>query len=170
MAEPNDDPNPNPEDNTTEDVAGLKSALQAEREARRTEEKTRKDLEKRLKAIEDSGKTEAEKIAARLKELEDDNAAKSRAIQERDAKDAVREAARKAGAPDADLVYRVIRADLEYDEGRAVNVKDLIDDLKATTPHLFKAPAGKADGGSGTSGKPKHDDMNARIRQAAGVT
>lgn len=143
------------EQTETEDVAGLKSALEKEREARRGAERTAKALEGRLKTIEDSGKSEAEKTKQRLDELERANADKDKAIRERDAKDASRDAARKAGSPDPDLVYRVIRTDLEYDaDGKATNVKTLIDDLKATSPHLFRAPGGKADAGAGKSGQP----------------
>jgi len=47
-----------------------KAALDAERKARRDAEKTAKDLEARLKAIEDKDKTELEKATARVAELE----------------------------------------------------------------------------------------------------
>jgi hypothetical protein len=170
MSEPNENPAPNENPEPKEDVAGLKSALQAERDARKQADKARGDLEKQLKAIQDSGKSESDKLAARLEALEHDNAAKSKAIAERDARDAVKDAARKAGAPDTDLIYRVLKSDLEYDsDGSVLNTKALIDDLKTTTPHLFKSPAGKADGGSGNGTKAATGGMNQWIRQAAGV-
>jgi hypothetical protein len=153
-----------------EDVAGLKSALQAERDARKQAEKSSNDLAKQLKAIQDSGKSESEKLAARLEALEKDNAAKSKSIAERDARDEVKDAAKKAGAPDPDLIFRVLKSDLEYDtDGSVLNTKALIDDLKTTTPHLFKPTTGKADGGSGTGTKAATGGMNQWIRQAAGV-
>lgn len=155
----------------TDDLAGLKTALANEREARKAADKTAKDLQKRLTDIENSGKSESEKLAARLEALEKDNQAKGKAIQERDARDAVKDAAKKAGAPDPDLIFRVLKSDLEYDDdGSVSNLKPLIDDLKQTTPHLFKAPASKVDGGSGNSGNAKEAGMNAWIRREAGVT
>jgi hypothetical protein len=153
-----------------EDVAGLKSALDKERDARKAAEKNATALQKRIEAIESSGKSESEKLAARLEALEADNAAKAKAISERDARDAVKDAAKKAGAPDTDLIFRVLKSDLEYDsDGSVLNTKALIDDLKTTTPHLFKPPTGKADGGSGNGTPAAKGGMNSWIRQAAGV-
>ncbi len=153
----------------TEDVAGLKSALEKERDARRTADKTAKDLAKELETIRNSGKSESEKLAARLEVLEKDNQAKGAAIRERDAKDATRDAAKKAGAPDGDLIYRVLKGDIEYDDdGKPTNLKDLIADLKQTTPHLFKPATTRVDGGAGNGSKPGKDDMNTAIRLAAG--
>ena len=163
------DPKTGAEDKGVEDVTGLKTALQSERDARKNAEKTARDLQIRLTAIENSGKSESDKLTARLEALEKDNATKGLAIRERDAKDAARAAAKTAGAPDGDLVYRVIRSDLEFDDdGKPSNLKALIDDLKQTTPHLFKAASTRVDGGAGTGSNPGKSDMNAMIRQAAG--
>ena len=152
-----------------DDVTGLKSALQAERDARKAADKTTKDLARELETIKNSGKSESEKLAARLEALEKDNQAKGAAIRERDAKDATRDAAKKAGAPDGDLIYRVLKSDIEYDDdGKPTNLKALIDDLKQTTPHLFKPATTRVDGGAGNGSKPGKDDMNSMIRAAAG--
>jgi hypothetical protein len=152
-----------------DDLTGLKTALQAERDARKAADKTAKDLARELESIKNSGKSESEKLAARLEALEKDNQLKGAAIRERDAKDATRDAAKKAGAPDGDLIYRVIKSDLEYDDdGKPTNLKDLIADLKQTTPHLFKPESKRIDGGSGNGSKPGKDDMNSMIRIAAG--
>lgn len=152
-----------------DDVTGLKSALQAERDARKAADKTAKDLARELETIKNSGKSESEKLAARLEALEKDNQAKGAAIRERDAKDATRDAAKKAGAPDGDLIYRVLKGDIEYDDdGKPTNLKDLIADLKQTTPHLFKPATTRVDGGAGNGSKPGKDDMNSMIRAAAG--
>lgn len=172
MPEPNENPNPEPNENpapTAEDVAKLNDALRKERDARSGAEKQAKDLAAKLAAIESSGKSESEKLAARLEALEKDNQAKTRAITERDARDAVKDAAKKAGAPDVDLVYRVLKSDLEYgDDGSVTNLKDLMSDLKATTPHLFKTAPARVDGGNGNQGKAAGTGMNQLIRSAAG--
>lgn len=165
----NDDQNQN-DGKGAEDVAGLKTALNSERDARKAADKLAKDLQKRLTDIENSGKSESDKLAARLEALEKDYQAKTKALAERDARDAVKDAAKKAGAPDTDLVYRVLKSDLDYDEdGEVTNLKDLIDDLKQTTPHLFKAKAGAADAGNGTRQSANGGaTMTQLIRQAAG--
>lgn len=174
MSDANDEnQNDQQQDQQQDDVSGLKSALEKEREARKTAEKASKDLEKRLAAIENSGKSESEKIAARLKELEDANAAKDKAIRERDARDAVRAAARSAGAPaDAiDAVYRMVKGDLEYgDDGTVTNLADLLKDAKTIAPQLFRAAS--ANGGAGNRQKAEgltgNQRINAGIRQIAG--
>lgn len=176
MAEANEQ---NPNLNETEgkdggeDVAGLKSALQAERDARKAAEKSAKDLKTRLESIESSGKTESEKIAARLKALEDDNAAKSQAIRERDARDAVRSEARKLGASDAslDAIYRMVKGDVAFDDdGKPNNLKDILDDAKQIAPQLFRATNRPGDGGHGNRTTKPAEGMNELIRRAAGVS
>ena len=154
----------------TDDVVGLKSALQSEREARKASDKAARDLQTRLTAIENSGKSEAEKLTARLEQLERDNKAKGDAIRERDAKDAARTAAKTAGAPDGDLIYRVIKSDIEFDDdGKPTNLKTLIDDLKQLSPNLFKVEAKRINGGDGNGQKPKvSESMNSFIRASAG--
>ena len=153
-----------------DDVAGLKSALQSERDARKASDKAAKDLARELETIKNSGKSDAEKLAARIEALEKDNLAKSATIRERDAKDAARTAAKTAGAPDGDLIYRVIKSDIEFDDnGKPTNLSALIDDLKQLSPNLFKVEPKRIDGGAGNGTKPKtSDSMNSFIRQAAG--
>lgn len=138
--------------------------------ARKDSEKRARDLERDLEAIKNSGKSESEKLAARLEALEKDNKAKGDAIRERDAKDAARTAAKTAGAPDGDLIYRVIKSDIEFDDdGKPTNLKTLIDDLKQLSPNLFKVEAKRINGGDGNGQKPKvSESMNSFIRASAG--
>lgn len=123
--------------------------------ARRDAEKVAKDLQTKLSAIEGSTKTEAEKLAARLKVLEDDNASKTARLRDRDAESIVTKAATKAGAPDADVVYRYLRSDIQFDDdGKPTNVAELLRELKEDKPSLFKKTAGPADAGGGNGSKP----------------
>lgn len=177
MPNPNENPNANenpaPNEgggaNPQEDIAKLKEALRKERDAHGETSKKYTAIEKQLADIQNSGKSEAEKLAARLKALEDDNAAKSAAIRERDARDAIRDAATKAGASNADVIYRAVKGDVEYAaDGTATNVDTLVKDLKELAPQLFRAATGKADAGAGNGGRPKNFDMNAQIRAMAG--
>jgi hypothetical protein len=85
-------------------------------------------------------------------------------VRERDAKDAVSDAAKKAGATDASPIWRMIKSDLEYDdEGKVKNLAELIRDAKSIAPQLFKPVSGKADAGAGNGTRaPKSGDW---IRQ-----
>jgi hypothetical protein len=65
-------------------------------------------------------------------------------------------------------LVRFIEHDFEFDdEGKVVNLKDLVTQAKVEAPELFGVITGSADGGVGarSSGSP---DMNTLIRQRAG--
>lgn len=174
MPEPNENPNPEGNENTAptaEDVARLTEALRKERDARSGAEKQAKDLASKLASIESSGKSESEKLAARLEALEKDNAVKSRAIQERDAKDAAIALAGGSKNDSAGVVWMAIKSDVEYDDaGQPTNLRTLIDTMKRDAPQLFRPVTGKGDGGAGNTSKPDSStNMNNWIRQTAGV-
>lgn len=152
-----------------EDVAGLKSALQAERDARKTLDKQSKDLQAQLDKLTNAGKSETEKLAAERDKLAKDFESLNAKVRERDARDSVRDAAKKAGAPDPDIVYRFLRSDLEYgDDGEVTNLSAAIADAKQVAPQLFKPVIGKGDAGNGQAAKPGNTSMNDWIRQEAG--
>ncbi|MFJ1461829.1 hypothetical protein [Nocardia sp. N2S4-5] len=65
-------PTPNPDPDVLGE--GGKKALEAERQARAAAEKAQKTLEAKVKAFEDAQKTEAERTADRIRELEQDAA------------------------------------------------------------------------------------------------
>jgi DNA repair exonuclease SbcCD ATPase subunit len=146
-------------------VDGLKTALQAEREARKQLEKDLKAIRTELSTVKNGSKTEAERLQA----LEAEKGELSRKLRERDARDTVLDAARKAGASDPTVVYRYLKSDLDIDDdGEVKNLKTLIDDAKTTAPQLFRAATGKADAAAGKESQPKPTGMTALIRQAAG--
>lgn len=150
-----------------ENVEGLKSALQKERDARGALDKDLKAVRRELDSLKNGSKTEAERLQA----LERERDTLMGAVRERDAKDAAHDIAGKLGADgkNAGVIWRAVKGDIEYDAaGRPTNLKTLIDDLKETTPHLFRKATGNADAGNGNSGRPKNFDMNAQIRQMAG--
>lgn len=71
--------------------------------------------------------------------------------------------------------FNAYKDDIEVDEkGKPTNMKDVVKQLKADLPQLFKPNiGGKADGGAGSGagandGKPAGDDMNANLRRMAG--
>ncbi|MGD9713798.1 MAG: DUF4355 domain-containing protein [Thermomicrobiales bacterium] len=79
-------------------------------------------------------------------------------------------AAKTAGAPDPDLVYRVIRSDITFgDDNEPENVHELIRALQGEKPELFKVKPPRGDqGGEAAKGDPARTDPNAWIRRAAG--
>jgi len=79
----------------------------------------------------------------------------------------------KAGSSKPDLVYRLVKENLEFDsEYEVTNVAALLAEAKKDAPELFKAPTGKGDGGSRDEGgrKKTGNGMNSWIRQQAGVS
>jgi uncharacterized coiled-coil DUF342 family protein len=143
-----DDPKDDPKG---DDLDGLKSALEKEREARKQADKDLKALRREIDGLKNGSKSETEKLAA----LEQERDEISRKLRERDARDTVLDAARKAGASDPTVVYRYLKSDLDIDDdGEVKNLKTLIDDAKTTAPQLFRAATGKADAAAGKDGKP----------------
>lgn len=149
---------------------GLKTALQKERDARKAAEKREKDLSKRLSDLENAGRSESDKVAAER------DAAQARAdrlaatVRTANGREATRSAAKDAGAPDPDLVYRLIKADIDFDDDdEPTNIDRLLLDAKKEFPDLFKVKPGKADtGGESAKGQPTgKQDMNSWIRQSA---
>lgn len=158
-------------DGKDKDDTGLKTALDKERDARKAAEQRAKAAEKERDALKTAGQTDAEKAAAER------DAAKARAdkyvatVRTANGREAVRSAAKEAGAPDPDLIYRLVKADIDFDDDdEPTNVDRLVMDIKKEYPDQFKVKPGKADaGGEGAKGAPKKGaDMNAWIRAQAG--
>lgn len=111
--------------------------------------------------------SEGQKIAKRLKDLEDQNAALLTERQERIVSSAVADAARDAGAIYPDDVYALLKADVELtDEGKVRNVMALINSLKSRRPALFSTVSG--DGGAGRASGARSNNMNDLIRAGFG--
>jgi hypothetical protein len=74
-------------------------------------------------------------------------------IRDRDARDSIKTEAVKLGAKNADLVYRALQNEIEFDDkGQVKNLKELFEIAKADFPELFDTkpakPNGTADGGA----------------------
>lgn len=149
---------------------GLKKALQAERETARMLKKELGKLKSQLQGIEDSGKSDLERALAEAERWKSEYTAISVRQREASARESVRETARKIGAPDPDLVYRIVRGDLAFDDdGTVTNLDAVLSELRKEAPTLFKpvvAPVDATKGNAGTAGNVT--DMNARIRRATG--
>lgn len=66
-------------------------------------------------------------------------------------------------------VYRLIKDDIEFEDGEISNLDGLLKKAKTEAPELFGAKAsGSADGGKGSRDESSGNDMNARIRAARG--
>lgn len=160
-----------------DELAGLRRALKAERDLnaaikRFASERGLKigDLLKRFADLETAGKSEAEKLAAeRDRERQRAEAAIQRA-REKAARAAIVAEATKAGARNPELIFRLVRDGVEYDDADEVtNAADLIAQARKEAPDLFRPAPGRGDAGSrDQGGGSPHDEINRAIRRAAG--
>lgn len=127
-----------------------------------------KDAETKAQAAADAGKTDEEKRQAALKAADERATAAETRLQDANARSAVTDAATKVNAVSTRAVYALIRSDLEFDDdGEPTNVDALLKRAQKDEPSLFRAAAGSGDGGA-TGPAGTENDMNARLRRAAG--
>ena len=124
-----------------------KHALDSERKARREAERQAKELAAKVAQFEEQGKSEAEKLAARY-EAEKARADQLAARLDKATKaDAIRAAAAKAGAVDADVIAALVADQVTVEDGEAVGADEAVRQLANSKPHLFDTrPAGYGDG------------------------
>lgn len=128
-------------------------------ERRKAEAKAKQEQERK----ESEARGEYQKLLSQLERERDEAQATLRRM---NAERAVESAARKAQAEHPEVVMRLIRDDLQFDdEGNPTNVDTLIGKLKKEYPRYFVAVATGADGGK--TGSPDAADMNQLIRRAA---
>lgn len=146
------------------------AALQREREARENAIKERDALAAKVKEFEDRDKSEAQKNAERIQELEQQLTAEQSARRTALAEVATTTAARKANFRNPDLAFRLIAGDVEFDDkGQPKNIDRLLSDLAKTYPDLVSGNGGGS--GLGPQGAPVatgNQSMNDIIRRAAG--
>lgn len=153
------------------DAISLETKKKLDREAIQLR-KERDELTRKLKEFEDAKLSETERLTKELKELKDQQATWLAERRERDARDAVIEAASddKVGARNPRAIYRLIRDDLEFDEsGKVRNLDEALKKAKADYPELFgkaTGSAGSVNGGAGGRNGAPPTDMNALIRQS----
>ena len=130
-----------------------------------------KALRGKVKEFEDAQKSEGEKAAERIAELERDSASKDERIQALTIRGAFSKTAREAGALYPDDAYKL--ADLskvEYNEdGEPTNLDAIVEDLKANRPAMFgqeRPPSfeGGRRGDSTPSGPTMDDRLRAAVR------
>jgi hypothetical protein len=109
--------------------------------------KEKKEWEKKVSDAEAKAKlSEDERLKAELEDYK-------KQLRERDAKDQIKTEATKLGSKNADLVYRALQNEIEFDEkGQVKNLKELFEIAKSDFPELFDnkpaKPVGTADGGA----------------------
>lgn len=134
-------------------------------------EKELNDLRAKVKDAEGVSKSESEKMAEQLKELQaklDETSSKGSA---RVAKAAIKASAASAGATYPDDIPKLIEpADVEFDDdGEPTNVDKLVAGLKKTRPALFaERKAGSGDGGPRGGPPAGKGGMEDLLRAAAG--
>jgi hypothetical protein len=122
----------------------------------------------RLQTFEDGQKTEAQKAADRIAELEQSNAQLAAARREDTLRLSATAEARRLGFRNPDIAYRLLAGSVEYDEaGAPKNVGKLLDDIAKAEPYLVN---GTTDYGGGPRGAAPAagTDMNTMIRRATG--
>lgn len=153
------------QDSAAGDTEALRKALKAERESRR-------DLEKRLKAIEEKDLPDADKARTRVTELEEENKSLAEQLVRERTSNAVTRAAASLGIVDVEVASLLLEQEdtIDYDDdGKPTNVEAALKALIAKRPFLVKANQQNADAAAGTrtSGGPVKS-MNDLIRRAAG--
>ena len=152
-------------DEGADELSGLKSALEKERKAARDATRQLRDIQKKLDDIENAGKPESEKLVRERDDAIQRAEAAEQRIRSANARTAVYEAVGTAASPRA--VFALIKDDLEFDEDdQPTNVDELIAREKKADPGLFRAAAGRGDGGHRGGTAPDVKPGVDRIRQA----
>lgn len=112
--------------------------LRENEKATKTQLKELETLRTKVKEHDDAQKSEAEKLAARVKELEDSITEKDRSLTEERNHQAIERAATKAGTVDAEDVFRLLDPkEFELDDkGQLTNADDLVKALLKAKPYL----------------------------------
>jgi hypothetical protein len=158
-----------------DDLDGLREALRKERDRARGLEKEVKPLRTFKAEREQAERTEAEKVAARIAELEgrvSTAQARERTYALRDAIEEAVSVEKLALAAPVGRVLRLIDADaVEYaEDGTPKNATALLKGLVKSDPYLFAARrAALGDGGAGREGGVGHN-INDQIRRMSGRT
>ena len=147
----------------SDDSAAVIARLNAEAKQHRQRAEA---AEAKLKAAEEQGLSEVEKLQRRVADEESRRIEAENRVQEVTLSGAVRAAAVKAKAVDPDLIWRVIDINaVETDsDGQPVNLDKLVGDAKKAHPVLFERVAGSGDGGPSGESAPT-GDMNELIRR-----
>lgn len=97
----------------------------------------------KLKEIEDAGRSETEKLAARATEASEKLTAAEQRVQDLAIRLSVERTARKLNFIDEDDAFRLIdRKAVEIEDGEPQNVEALLKDLAKSKPHLIKSENG----------------------------
>lgn len=140
----------------------------------RAKAKWDKDVEDAKKKQAEKELPELERLKAELKREQDEKSALAAKTREADARESVRDLAKRAGAPEDSLsaVYRMVKADIEYDDdGKPTNIEALMTDAKKIAPALFRPAVGRGDAGAGSGARAAAGDkdwMRAGVRSLRG--
>lgn len=146
---------------------------QAEREAR--------DAKKALEERSQAGMSEAERVAARARQLEQELTTAREQLRMQSMREAFRAAGESAGAADPSAIWMLVdRESVDFGpDGEVLNATALVRELKRSRPWAFKGnqPQGSADAAQGSQQRPaqaagqtaeQNAEMNRWFRSAAG--
>ena len=119
--------------------------------------------------LENKGKTELQRLNDERDTFKTQAETNAASLRTERAERAVLAAAAKANAVDPDAVLALATSRLEFDaDGKPTNVDAVIDALRTEKAERFKASAGSLDGGAAGPVGSESNDMNVRLRRAAG--
>ncbi len=155
--------------NGQDDYAELKTAIGKERDARRAAESQLDDLKKQLGEL-DKSKSEMQRLQDAVENLTKDLGERDANLRAMTVKNALTEAATKAGAKYPTLLVSELSGAVEVSKtGEVTNADALVTQAKKAYPELFRVVDGGADGGKGRDSQSSgRTDMNRLIRQQAG--
>jgi hypothetical protein len=126
------------------------------------------NAEKRLKELEDVGKSELERAKAENEQLKAENAQHALETKTRVTRETFVSAAQKAGAVKPEALFKLADG-LEIDgDGKPTNTTAVIKKLREDYPELFGG-GGSADGGTGRGQGTKPQGMSDLIRASRGI-
>lgn len=122
-----------------------RAALAAERKAKRDAERQLKAAQDQLKQYEDANRTETEKATAAAQAAEQAAGEWKSRYEKLVTRASIVDAAAKARAVDPEVVYSLVRDDIDLDDdGNPVGVDKAIAQLAKTKPFLFNTTPGGA--------------------------
>lgn len=156
-------------DATTPDNAGQPSANQMIKSFAKERGISVEELLDSYRTLEDAGKTELERLTGQVNDFKSKYEQTATELREARSESAFLKAAGEAGALDAETLFMAYKSRLDYDKaGSPTNVSEVLTDLRAQKPHLFKPATGTSDAGRRGDGSGGHMTINDVFREMAG--
>lgn len=136
-------------DQGSDELTRLRAALDKIKGERDSAAKELKTIKTELDGLKSKDQTELERAKSELAKLQEQLTSTAAKARERAARSAVIDEATRAGALKPDVIYRLVKDQVDHDDdGEVTNAAALIKQAKKDTPELFRAEKG----GGGNAG------------------